>query len=229
MQDQKVAIKGIKDGVLITLSPTDEWKLITAELAARIDEQASFFAGARITVDLGERPVPKYDMMSLKALLERRGLTLAVVLSDSETSVDAAQSLDIRTTTGSRIPGRTEQPAERAAISTEEEGTAGVMLRRTLRSGRTITSRGHVIVLGDVNPGAKITATGDIIVWGHLRGTVHAGAEGDENAVVCALDMSPNQLRIAGFIAISPDDKRRNVHPEIAYIRDNQIVVEAWR
>jgi septum site-determining protein MinC len=85
-----------------------------------------------------------------------------------------------------------------------------------------------VVVFGDVNPGAQIIATGDIIIWGRLRGMVHAGAEGDNKAVICALDMSPNQLRIAEYIATAPSDKRRTVRPEVASVRDNQIVVEAW-
>jgi septum site-determining protein MinC len=84
-------------------------------------------------------------------------------------------------------------------------------------------------VYGDVNPGAEIIAAGDIIIWGKLRGNVHAGAEGDENAVVCALDMTPNQLRIAGYITTSPPDKRRKPRPEVASIRNNQIIVEGWQ
>ena len=102
------------------------------------------------------------------------------------------------------------------------------MIRRTLRSGRTVHSRGHVIVYGDVNPGAQIIATGDIIIWGRLRGTVHAGVEGDMNAVICALDMSPNQLRIADLIATSPKDNQRTIRPEVASVRDDHIIVEIW-
>jgi len=113
-------------------------------------------------------------------------------------------------------------------IDSEESGTGGVLVKRTLRSGRTVTSRGHVVVLGDVNPGAEIIAGGDIVVWGRLRGTVHAGAHGDETSVVCALDMIPMQLRIAGHIALSPEDKRRKPRPEMAVIRNNRIEVEAW-
>ncbi|HLV36917.1 MAG TPA: septum site-determining protein MinC, partial [Spirillospora sp.] len=78
------------------------------------------------------------------------------------------------------------------------------------------------------NPGAEVIATGDVIVWGRLRGNVHAGAEGDEDAVVCALDMTPTQLRIAGYIVTSPPEKRHNPRPEVARVRDGQIVVEAW-
>lgn len=224
MQDELITIKGIKDGLLINLSTTEEWQSITAELAAKIDERIDFYAGANVTADLGARPVPKYELSSLKALLERRGLTLAVVLSDSDTTNQSALALDLRTETGNKIPGRAQQ--ETMPINPEETGTQGVMFRRTLRSGRTIHSDGHVIVYGDVNPGAKIIASGDIIVWGRLRGTVHAGADGDENAIVCALDMSPNQLRIAEYIVTSPPGKRRHIVPEVAYIRDNQIVVE---
>ncbi|MEO0565402.1 MAG: septum site-determining protein MinC, partial [Chloroflexota bacterium] len=62
-----------------------------------------------------------------------------------------------------------------------------------------------------------------------LRGVVHAGSEGDETARVCALDMSPTQLRIAGYIVTSPDDNRSQPQPEVAFIRDNSIVVESWR
>jgi septum site-determining protein MinC len=86
-----------------------------------------------------------------------------------------------------------------------------------------------VVVYGDVNPGAEIIAAGDIIVWGKLRGNVHAGADGDESAVVCALDMTPTQMRIAGYLTTSPADKRRKPRPEVASIRGDQIIVEAWQ
>ncbi|MEO0597151.1 MAG: hypothetical protein AAF126_13645, partial [Chloroflexota bacterium] len=70
-----VSIKGIKDGLLISLSATEEWQNITQTLASKLDAQADFFSGARVTIDVGERPVPKYELTSLKAVLERRHLT----------------------------------------------------------------------------------------------------------------------------------------------------------
>ncbi|MCB9453233.1 MAG: septum site-determining protein MinC [Anaerolineaceae bacterium] len=227
IQDQKVIIKGIRDGLLISLSPTDEWLVITAELATKIDQQAAFYAGAKVTVDVGERPVPKYELGTLKALLERRGLTLWSVLSDSETTIDSAQSLDLKTSTANPIPGR--ESSEGSETNPEEMGTPGVLLKRTLRNGRVVRSSGHVIIYGDVNPGAEIIAGGDVIIWGRLRGMVHAGVDGDETAVVCALDMMPTQLRIAGHIVTSPPDKRRKPRPEVAYVYNNQIVVDAWK
>jgi septum site-determining protein MinC len=224
-----VSIKGIKDGLLITLSSTEDWQIISRDLAAKLDEKADFFAGARVTVDVGERPVPKYELTSLKALLERRGLSLVVMQTSSRTTFESAQALDLRTNVPDDPKKQQDSDGmEGLPIDPEEHGTVGVMIKRTLRSGRTVHSRGHVVVFGDVNPGAQIIAAGDIIIWGKLRGMVHAGAEGDTSAVICALDMSPNQLRIAGAIATSPSDKNRKIRPEVASVRENRIVVEAW-
>lgn len=106
-------------------------------------------------------------------------------------------------------------------------GEAAVLVKRTLRSGFSLQHEGHVIIIGDVNPGAQIIASGDVLVWGRLRGVVHAGAEGDEGAQVCALDLSPTQLRIAGQIAITPQ-RRGKTQPEMARIQDGQVVAEPW-
>jgi septum site-determining protein MinC len=90
-----------------------------------------------------------------------------------------------------------------------------------------ITFQGSVVILGDVNPGAEIIASGSVIVWGRLRGTVHAGAEGDEKAVVAALDMRPMQLRIASLASITPE-RRGKVQPEMARIENGRVVADSW-
>ncbi len=226
MHDHLVAIKGTKDGLLVQVSPTEEWNSVTADLAARIDQQLSFYAGARVTLDVGSRPVRKDELGSVKALLERRGLALWAVMSESTTTLDSAQAMDLRTSqprTAAPI-----QSTDMPAPSSQEDGTTGLLVKRTLRSGRSVKSPGHVVIFGDVNAGAEVIAGGDVFVWGRLRGSVHAGANGDAGAVVCALDMTPTQLRIAGQIAISPVDKRHKPKPEMAVIRNNRIVVETW-
>ncbi|MCY4144846.1 MAG: septum site-determining protein MinC [Chloroflexi bacterium] len=227
MPEELIAIKGSNDGLLISLSTTEKWQSVTDELARRIDDKRAFFTGAAIVVELGARPVPKYELSSLKALLERRGLSLSLVRSDSDTTRQSARALELKSSSNGSPARSTRRYAEAMPANPEEAGGRGVIFRRTLRSGRTIHSEGHVVVFGDVNPGAKVIAAGDVIVWGKLRGTVHAGALGDETAVVCALDMNPGQLRIASYIVTSPPGKRGKILPEIASIRDNQIVVEA--
>jgi len=124
------------------------------------------------------------------------------------------------------VPAPAPAPEPRPAPA---EGDLAVFLRRNVRSGQVVRHTGHVVIMGDVNPGAEVWATGDVIVWGRLRGSVRAGAAGNIEAVVCALEMRPAQLRIGDCIARPADDERKApAHPEIARARDGAIVVEAW-
>ncbi|MDA8192978.1 MAG: septum site-determining protein MinC [Thermaerobacter sp.] len=106
-----------------------------------------------------------------------------------------------------------------------------LLIRRTLRSGQRVRFGGNVVVLGDVNPGAEISARGDIVVMGWLRGVAHAGADGDEQAVVCAFRINPTQLRIAQFIGRAPDltESALPDTPEVAEIRDGRLVIDRWQ
>lgn len=98
----------------------------------------------------------------------------------------------------------------------------------TLRSGQLIKYEGNVVVIGDVNPGGEIQAAGNIIVLGSVRGTVHAGYDGNRNAVIAALNLAPTQLRIADVITRSPDEMEGNqaAVPEIARIKDEYILID---
>ena len=69
--------------------------------------------------------------------------------------------------------------------------------RENLRAGETRRFPGHVVVLGNVNPGAQVIAEGDIIVFGGLRGQAHAGASGDTTATIIAMYIAYPVLRIA--------------------------------
>jgi len=106
-----------------------------------------------------------------------------------------------------------------------DEGNA-IVIKRTLRSGQSINYNGDVIIVGDVNPGAEVIAEGDIIVIGALRGIAHAGAMGDRDAIVYALEFSPTQVRIADVIARAPEKVKGDIVPEIARIEENNIVIE---
>lgn len=96
-------------------------------------------------------------------------------------------------------------------------------LQTTLRSGTEIRHPGTVIIVGDLNPGSAAIATGDIVVWGRLRGTAHAGAQGNRKCRIMALKMEPTQLRIADAIARAPEKLPEQFQPEVAYITSEGI------
>ncbi|MBE3572597.1 MAG: septum site-determining protein MinC [Moorella humiferrea] len=102
---------------------------------------------------------------------------------------------------------------------------------RTIRSGQRYEYPGNVVVMGDVHPGGEVVASGHVIVMGTLRGVVHAGAEGDEKAVVLAFRLQPTQLRIAGYVSRAPDNEGPGnaEEPEIARVRDEAVVIEKYQ
>ena len=78
--------------------------------------------------------------------------------------------------------------------------------RGTVRSGDHIEAAGSLLVLGDVNPGARLSAGWHVLVWGRLRGVAHAGCHGDQGARIVAMGLQPLQLRIADAIARGPQE-----------------------
>ncbi len=217
-----VQIKGVKDGLLVTLGE-GSWPDLRASLFQHIAEREAFFKGAKLTLDVGNQIIHAADMGSLRDQLSEIGVTLWAVLSNSPTTEQTAQMMGIGTRISTPRPERSIRPLDTNLTN----GEPAILVQRTLRSGFKISYQGHVVVLGDVNPGAEIIAGGNVIVWGRLRGVVHAGAEGNEKAVVCALEMEPTQLRIGGQIAVTPKKKGKS-QPEMASINNGQVIAEPW-
>ena len=221
MKGQEIEVKGIKNGILIEVTEGD-WEDREDALIKHIDQNLAFFEGARLVVDVGSRDLKSPDLSTLRNSLSDREVKLYAILSDSLVTERASQDLGllIKIDQSSPVP-------EKQSINTNIEGENAVFIKRTLRSGHKVKHPGHIIVLGDVNPGAELVAGGNIIVWGRLRGVVHAGAMGDTEAVVCSLDLSPTQLRIADKISISPP-KKGKTRPEMARLENGQVTAQDW-
>jgi septum site-determining protein MinC len=119
------------------------------------------------------------------------------------------------------------RPEEQKHVDVAED--SALFITKTLRSGKRIEFPGNVVVLGDVNAGAEIIAEGHVVVWGRVRGMIHAGAKGDRSAVICALDLSATQLRIADEVSavLKP---QKNPQPEVASINEEgHLQSELWR
>ena len=102
-------------------------------------------------------------------------------------------------------------------------------IHRTIRSGTVVQFDGDLFIFGDVNPGAEVVASGSITVLGMLKGLAHAGAAGDDAAVIFALHLRPTQLRIGRRIALSPAEAEHSPGPEVALVSADQIVIEPYR
>lgn len=217
-----VQIKGVRDGLLITLGDGD-WAELQSGLLSHIQERAGFFQGARVALDVGNQILHAAEMGALRDRLSELGISLWAVISNSPTTEQTAQILGLATRLFKPRPERTIKPAS----TPHAEGEPAIFIQRTVRSGMRVAFQGNVVVVGDVNPGAEIIASGSVIVWGRLRGMVHAGAEGNEKAVVCALDLHPMQLRIASMVSVTPESHGKS-QPEMARIENGRLVADPW-
>ena len=216
MSKSRIRFTGVDYGLLVCM----DWEVPLSQLLVEVEEHIqkspAFFADAKVFLEVDTRPVLQHEMEQLDVVLARHGLTLQGVVSAAS-----------RVEGISRPQPAPDQPKVITPIFNEKE--AAVVEHRTVRSGEKVASEGHLIIMGDVNPGAEVIAGHNIIVWGSLKGTAYAGVPNHEDAVIAALHLSPIQLRIAGYIARSPDVRPvTTAVPELARIDQNQIVVESW-
>ena len=232
---QGIAIKGTRNGLLLTLEPGTPFGELLNALAERLAKDHSFFRGASLSVDTTQRRLRVSERTQLEALLAHYQMSIAPISALPASQVPGLTADRQALTQDLGLGESWLASASAPATLTGEQATRDMresddtlFLRRTVRSGQAIHHPSNVVVLGDVNPGAEIVAGKDIIVWGVLRGMVHAGYPDNEGAVVCSLLLAPVQLRIAHLLSRPPEGLDVQPRPEVAAIRNGQIVVEAW-
>jgi septum site-determining protein MinC len=211
-----------KEGRLLLILPPESqvsaselsWSDIWQQIRQRLN------AGDRFRVS--NTPV---HLMAQDRLVDTRQLQeLAEALNEVQLRLISVSTSRRQTAIAAVTSGYSvEQLQPVTSLSTESEATAtpqadALYLETTVRSGVEIRHPGTVIILGDVNPGGIVIADGDIIIWGRLRGIAHAGAGGNLECLIMALQMEPTQLRIADAVARAPEKLPTQFSPEVAHI-----------
>lgn len=218
MQDESVVFKGTKDGLLIYLNNQTNFEVIKKSLLEKLDGGKRFFTGGIIKIVLPDEVLKESEREELKTILYSKYemSTIEIVHPAPVLSVENAENTEKKV--NNAFEGET--------FDDIREGSS-IFIRNTIRNGQRISCKGNITIIGDVNPGAEIIAGGNIAIMGSLRGMAHAGANGNENAIVSAIILHPTQLRIAGIITIPPEDNALNSrYPEIARIKQNAIIIE---
>lgn len=176
-----------------------------------------------LELDCGDWLLSYTDLEQLQELLLLHNLKLVALRSAEPRTIVAGAALGL--TTQPRMPALQGQQPPGQLQGPEEE--RAYLHEGCLRSGDCLEHGATVVVLGDVNPGAQIRAAGDVIVWGRLRGMAHAGSRGNAAARIAALQLQPQQVRIASRTALGPGEHAPPGQPEQAVQRNGQIVIEA--
>src|SRR5688572_9265547 len=133
----RVKFSGTDSGLLMRLEWDAPLPQLLVELEEHLQQSRAFFEGARVLLEIGRQPVLKHDMEQLAVVLARYGVILQGV-------IPAADNRD-------RLPP---PPTPLATLPLAPDPQATLHFeRRTIRSGEKIAAEGHVVIVGDVNPG----------------------------------------------------------------------------
>lgn len=225
MEESSVTFKGTVNGLTIIMKKDEGFDSILEQIESKIYSAGKFFKGSVLNVRYKGRKLSEdeekkvYDLLSEKSGAKIKGIELEEDSNEDE----VIQSKPKEKTLKEKIKTR---PFSFQGL---EEGKTKFH-RGTVRSGKLIDFDGNIVVIGDVNPGGEIVATGNVVVMGALRGKVHAGADGNKDAVVVALHLAPTQLCIADVITRSPEEEydRGQMIPELAFIKENMVYIERF-
>ncbi len=194
MASDLVSIKGTRNGLLILLDPNKDYEEIRQNLMRKMESARGFFKGANFSLYQGPNGIPIKQKNELESICRQYGL---IPNADQTTPVRIISKIKKATQTS------------RPIISQETGGEAALMVQRSLRAGQCVTNKKHIVVLGDVNPGAEVISGGNVMVIGSCRGVIHAGAGGNRSARIIARRLNPTALSIAG----------ERLNPETAFSR----------
>lgn len=204
------ALKNIYGEMYIDLQAPNTFVEIKRELEKKLCSIDSYLLGARVNIDVGNKHLSNKQIREIEDILLDHGLHLKDLRSNGPPGMENASEED-KSFNFEELPDYAETK----------------LICRHLRSGQKLITDGNVVILGDINPGAEVIAGGNILVMGTLKGMAHAGAYGDENAVIAAYRLNPTQIRIANHITRPPDGEVIQVNnPELARIKAGKVIIE---
>jgi len=203
-----VVIKSSKAGMTVILDPDLPFGELLEAIGKKFRESARFWGSVQMTLTL-----------------EGRELTAAqeFAIVDTITKNSQIEVLCLLDTDAERIE-RCEKALNDKLM--ELNSQTGQFYRGTLKRGDCLESEASIVIIGNVDHGARVTAKGNVIVLGELKGTV----TGNPQAVVLALDMAPLQIRIGDLSSrFNERNKRLGRGPMIALVEDGAIVMRSLK
>lgn len=207
---QPVLIKSNQYGLVVILDDIIPYETLLKEVAKKFKESAHFFKNAKMVVTFEGRILTNEQEQDIISVIQDNTKLHIICIIDQDEVREQYYKKTL------------EEKLDEWAIQD------GQFYKGTLRSGQVLESETSVIVLGDVNPGAKVISKGNIIVLGTLKGNAYAGAAGNATAFVAALSMHPMQIRIGDVIARSSDapKKKQDNEPKISFVENGNIYIE---
>ena len=197
---QLVYIKGTKDGLVLRLDDQCAYAELVEELKLKVSDEG-IDGQAEVLLQLGNRLCSEEQTKEL----------IASVHTSPHLRVSRVQSDVISI-----------EESNRRILERQSETYVGIV-----RSGQVVKAEGDLVVVGDVNPNGKIVAGGNIFVLGRLKGSAHAGANGNKEAVIAASWLEATHIKIDETLETMTDELTilsEQPEMECAYLHANGFI-----
>lgn len=201
-----ITLKGSPKGIMILIEEAD-LDAARVELPRKLHEAAAFFNEETLEVFLTSTSLTDIEVYELRPVVTEILSNTQVVFIDTPPKM---------------LP---KQHSPLDDLSDDEGITKFV--RTKVTAGETLEYNNNLIIIGDVERGAKIVAGGNVFVLGALYGSVCVTNAAN---VVVAMKLLPEHLEIAGveaFVKTSALKKFLSA-PEIAYCTGTEIKIEQY-
>ena len=208
-----VTIKSFSNGLKVFLDESCAFEEIEKEIKDKFEKSHDFFKGGKIAISFeGRNLTDKEERILTKIMEEAADLTILYVIGkDDETNQSFAKAV--------------ERPL------TRENDCFDRIYSGSVKQFERLETKGNIVVLGDVEPGATIITDGNIIILGGLYGSAIINAKKDiDKLFIAANDVSAEKIQIGLFDYYSKEKSKWVVKPKmvpkIAFISQSQVVLE---
>ncbi len=209
-------LKSFPNGILVILDGTISFQELLADIAAKFREADGFFKDASVAISIeGRELTEEQEREILDAITQNSRLKILCLMGKDEEK--NLKFLGVQN-----------------KLNFQNDENSGQFYRGTLKDGASIETEHSIIILGDVCEGSCVYSNKDIVVLGTLTGDVYAGAGGNSNHFVVALNMLPGILQIGDYVYNSQPQKtprwgfkKPQTVPKIAYTHNGEVQIES--
>lgn len=225
---QTVVIKSNAHGIRLVLNPEYDFITLRNEVIKKFQEASKFFKDAKVGISFEGYELSREQMYDLIYDIEKSAGIRILCIMEDEKIQEACVIADAEAHIRSRVMD----------YSIIHEGT--------VHSGETVEAETGILILGDVEQGAKVIANGNVVVYGTLAGFAHAGKEGDQAAYIVALSIKTKRIQIGNiyFIPKKQDEGQKSggflhrrkkkavqaeqLSPQIARVHEGHVIMEPF-
>lgn len=249
---ESILIKGNQDGLTLFIKEDYPFETVIADLNKKLTVSAGFFGENAIALSIvGRELTEQQEALVIEQFHQCTDLRIAYIISkegdlervrqelrqemEQELADRLKQSLtetikkELYQEYEANMQAIQKQLIEKSSVQSLDSKRPAVFHYATLRSGQELSYQEDIVVLGDVNNGARIESGGNVIILGKLKGVVHAGQSSKQNGYVIALQMEPVQLKIHDSYGKASNINMlltKEAKPQVAFVENGMIVIE---